>query len=54
VADVVFLVNFLYRGGDPPAPIEAGDVNCDGVVDVGDVVFLINCLYKGGDPLGCP
>jgi hypothetical protein len=53
VADVVYLVNFLYRGGDPPVPMEAGDCTCEGVVDVGDVVFLINYLYKGGDPPGC-
>jgi hypothetical protein len=54
VADVVCLVNFLYRGGDPPDPIEAGDCTCEGVVDVGDVVFLINYLYRGGDPPSCP
>lgn len=54
VADVVLLVNFLYRGGDPPNPIEAGDANCDGIVNVGDVVYLVNYLYRGGDPPGCP
>jgi hypothetical protein len=50
VGDVVFLVNYLYRGGDAPDPIAAGDVNCDGVVDVGDVVYLVNYLYRGGPP----
>jgi hypothetical protein len=54
VADVVYLVNFLYRGGDPPVPIEAGDANCDGIVNVADVVYLVNYLYRGGDPPGCP
>jgi hypothetical protein len=53
VADVVCLVNFLYRGGDPPMPTEAGDCTCEGVVDVGDVVFLINYLYRGGYPPSC-
>jgi hypothetical protein len=46
-------VNFLYQGGDPPYPWEAGDANCDGEVDLGDVVYLINYLYKGGDPPPC-
>jgi hypothetical protein len=50
VADVIFLVNYLYRGGDPPDPSEVGDVNCDGVVDIGDVVYLVSYLYKGGPP----
>ncbi|MGB2981138.1 MAG: dockerin type I repeat-containing protein, partial [Candidatus Zixiibacteriota bacterium] len=53
VADVVYLVNFLYRNGDPPDPIAAGDANCDGIVNVADVVFLVNYLYRGGDPPGC-
>jgi hypothetical protein len=50
VGDVVYLVNFLYKGGDQPEPMEAGDANCDGIVDVGDVVYLVNYLYKGGPP----
>ncbi len=25
-----------------------GDVNGDGLVDIGDVIYLINCLYKNG------
>lgn len=53
VADIVYLVNFLYRGGDPPVPMEAGDANCDAIVNVADVVYLVNYLYRGGDPPGC-
>lgn len=53
VGDVVYLVNYLYRGGSEPCPVEAGDVTCDGIVNVGDVVFLVNYLYRGGDPPAC-
>jgi hypothetical protein len=53
VGDVVYLVNYLYRGGDEPCPIEAGDVTDDGIVNVGDVVFLVNYLYREGDPPPC-
>jgi hypothetical protein len=52
VGDVVFLVNYLFKGGAAPNPLKIGDVTCDGVVDVGDVVFLINYLFKGG-PVPC-
>jgi len=50
VADIVYTVNFLYRGGDPPDPMQAGDANSDDIVNVADVVYLVNYLYRGGDP----
>ncbi len=53
VGDVVYLINYLYKNGFPPLPMEAGDANCDGIVNVGDVVYLINYLYKGGVPPSC-
>ena len=48
VADIVFLINYLYRGGAAPDPLAAGDPNADCVVDIADVVYLINYLYRGG------
>jgi hypothetical protein len=48
--DVVYLINYLFRGGPKPCPMEAGDANCDGVVGPGDIVYLINYLYRGGPP----
>jgi hypothetical protein len=51
--DVVYLINYLFRGGPPFYPAEAGDCNCDGLVGSGDVVYLLNYLYRGGDPPGC-
>jgi len=55
VGDVVYLINYLYKGGPEPQPILcSGDCNRDGVVNVGDVVYLINYLYKSGPaPGGC-
>jgi hypothetical protein len=50
--DVVYLLNYLYRGGPPPCPMAAGDANCDGAVGPGDVVYLINYLFRGG-PAPC-
>ncbi len=50
VSDVVFLVNYLFKGGPVPVPLESGDANCDTKVTVSDVVYLVNYLFKGGPP----
>jgi hypothetical protein len=51
VADVVYLINYLFKGGPVPIPgTIVGDANCDGKVTVADVVYLINYLFKGGPP----
>jgi len=49
-ADVVYLINYLFKGGPAPEPLEAGDCNCDGIINSADVVYLINYLFKGGPP----
>jgi len=53
VADVVYLVNYLFKGGPVAKPYEAGEANCDGKVTVSDVVYLVNYLFKGGPPPVC-
>ena len=53
LGDAVCILNYLFKGDDPPDPLEAGDANCDGIVDLADVVYLLNYLFKGGDPPGC-
>ncbi|HEX9917475.1 MAG TPA: dockerin type I repeat-containing protein [candidate division Zixibacteria bacterium] len=54
VTDVIYLINYLFKGGPPPQPISAcGDFQCDGKVNVTDVIYLINYLFKGGPPPGC-
>ena len=50
VADVMYLINYLFLSGTPPAPMAAGDANGDCVVDVADVMYLINYLFLGGSP----
>ncbi len=46
--DVVFLANYLFRGGQAPAPLESGDVDMNGRIEVADLVYMINFLYKSG------
>ncbi len=54
VADVIYLVNYLFKGGPLPLPIlESGDANCDGHVNVADIVYLVAYLFKGGPKPVC-
>jgi hypothetical protein len=56
VSDVIYIINFLFKGG--PYPVDgdgneslvSGDANCDQKITVSDVVYLINFLFKGGCP----
>jgi hypothetical protein len=50
VSDVIYTINYLFKGGAAPYPFLAGDANCDGNVNVSDVIYLINYLFKGGPP----
>ena len=53
ISDAVYIVNYLFKGGPSPNPLETGDINCDGEVTVSDVIYLINYLFKGGPPPPC-
>ncbi|HPM35997.1 MAG TPA: S8 family serine peptidase [candidate division Zixibacteria bacterium] len=54
VADITYLVGYLFRSGPPPAHLETADVNCDGSVKVSDLTYLINYLFRSGpDPCAC-
>ncbi len=54
VEDVIYLIDYLFRGGPTPLPIlQVGDVNCNGQVTVTDIIYLINYLFKSGPPPAC-
>ena len=53
LGDVLYLINYLYKGGPAPDPLWTGDCTCDGTIDLGDVLHLINYLYKGGPAPDC-
>jgi cysteine-rich repeat protein len=50
-ADIIYLVNFIFKGASAPQPCKAaGDVNCSGTVTSADVIVLIGYIFKGGAP----
>ncbi len=53
VGDAVFLINYVFKGGQAPDPIEAGDANGDGDVNVGDAAYIVFYVFRGGPPPVC-
>jgi len=52
ILDVTYIINYLYKSGPAPDPIEAADADGSGMINLLDVTFLINYLYKSGpEPL---
>jgi hypothetical protein len=50
-ADIIYLVQYVFKSGPLPLPCEAaGDVNCDGVVNATDIIFLVVYVFKSGPP----
>lgn len=49
VSDAVFIINYVFVGGDTPNPIESADANCDSSVNVSDAVYIINFVFVGGN-----
>jgi len=54
ILDVVYIINYKYKGGPAPDPIESSNVNNDSVISILDVIYLINFKYKSGPELNCP
>lgn len=48
IADLTYLVSYLYKNGTAPNPLEVADVNGDGSVNEGDIAYLTSYLFAGG------
>jgi hypothetical protein len=47
-ADIITLVNWVFKGGTPVACYADADANCSATVTAADVIFLVNYVFKGG------
>ncbi len=52
ISDAVYLINYIFSGGQAPDPLESGDANCSGGISISDAVYLINYIFAGG-PVPC-
>ena len=49
-ADIIYLVNHVFKGGPEPVLWNLGDVNCDGRIASADIITLVNFALKSGPP----
>jgi hypothetical protein len=50
IDDAVFLISYIFGGGESPDPLESGNVNCESSVDIDDVVYLVTYIFSSGPP----
>jgi Viral BACON domain len=48
ISDAIWIINFIFVGGDPPLPCISGDCNCDSLVNISDAVAIINYVFIAG------
>jgi hypothetical protein len=54
IRDVVFLLNYVFKGGPAPNPMCTGDVNRDNIVNSDDALYLVSYLFLYGPPPEIP
>ena len=48
LSDIVFQVNYVFKGSLPPDPFCRGDDNADGNIFLTDIIYNVNYVFKGG------
>jgi len=54
ISDSVFVLGFLFTGGEEPTCMVSADVNADGGLNITDGIFGLNFLFLGGLPIPPP
>ncbi len=55
VADLTFLVAYVFQGGTTPSCMDEADVDASGGINVADVTYLVTYIFQGGPaPAACP
>ena len=48
LVDIIFKVNYVFKGGPEPSPLCRGDDNANGRADLVDIIYAVNFIFKGG------
>lgn len=50
IADLVYLVDYMFNGGPAPDPYDAGNINGIGLIDIADLVYFVDFMFNDGPP----
>ena len=53
LVDIVYMINWMFKGGSDFCPPPMGDVDLNRGVGLSDIVYLINYLFQGGADPDC-
>ena len=53
IADIVYLVSFLFKFGPEPDPLYCANTNGDSNVNIADIVYLVAFIFKHGPMPNC-
>ncbi len=54
IGDLVYLVDFMFNSGPPPAFEASADVDGASGLDIADLVYLVDFMFNVGPALNCP
>ena len=57
IADLIYMVTFMFQEGPPPPCMEEADINGDGSEspDIADLIYLVTYMFQEGPaPVPCP
>ena len=47
LTDIIYLVNYVFKGGPAPDPVDLGNVNCSsGAPNLTDIIYMVNYVFK--------
>ncbi len=49
VADLVWIISYVFGGGPESDPYLAADASCNGRVNIGDAGYIMDYVFMGGD-----
>ena len=53
IADLVYMVDYMFTGGPPPVDMDAANVDGLNGLDISDLVYLVDYMFNSGPPPVC-